>query len=71
MTMCAFIVGSLSPWLLGMLKGAMGAGLGLSRGLAALSLLYATGGVALIIARTQTFAGDHARKNELAHLSHE
>ena len=66
MTMCAFIIGSLSPWLLGLLRGAVGGGRGLSYGLAALAIFYAIGGVALILARTTTFAADHARQREQA-----
>jgi MFS family permease len=62
MTMCAFVIGSLSPWLLGLLRGAVGGGQGLSYGLASLALLYVVGGLALILARTTTFAADHARQ---------
>ena len=44
MTMLAFLVGSLSPWLLGHLRGAYPAGQGLGYGFSALSSAYALGG---------------------------
>lgn len=64
MTMLAFLVGSLSPWLLGRLRESNAAGIGLAYGFSALSLAYVLGGLAVAAAVFFTFHHD-CRPEEL------
>jgi hypothetical protein len=52
----AFLVGALSPTILGMMKSS----LGLATGLGSLSLVYLLGGVIILIGRSRWFKADHA-----------
>lgn len=58
MTMLAFLVGSLSPWLLGLLRESYPAGRGLRHGFCALSGAYLLGGLAVLTAVLFTFKRD-------------
>ena len=58
MLMCAFLLGSVSPWLLGWLRGVCPAGTGLSYGFVVLAAAYLTGGVAVGAARRYTFGSE-------------
>ena len=58
MTMLAFLVGSLSPWLLGRMRELSPAGVGLGQGFSYLSGAYLLGGIALLAAVTFTFKRD-------------
>jgi len=58
MTMLAFLVGSLSPWLLGRLREVSAAGQGLGIGFSALSAAYLIGGLAVLSAVVFTFERD-------------
>jgi hypothetical protein len=62
MTMLAFLVGSLSPWVLGRLREAYPAGQGLGYGFSALSGAYLIGGVAVLTAVFFTFQRDYCRE---------
>ncbi len=64
MTMLAFLVGSLSPWLLGRLRESYSEGLGLGYGFSALSGAYLLGGLALLVAVFFTFQRDYYREPE-------
>jgi MFS family permease len=59
MTMLAFLVGSLSPWLLGHLRETCPAGQGLGLGFSALAGAYLLGGLALVMAILFTFRRDY------------
>ena len=59
MTMLAFLVGSLSPWLLGHLREVCPAGQGLGLGFSALAGAYLIGGLALVMAILFTFRRDY------------
>jgi len=61
MTMLAFLVGSISPWLLGRLRESYAEGLGLGYGFSALSGAYLLGGLALLVAVLLTFQRDYYR----------
>lgn len=56
--MCAFLVGSFSPWILGVMRDSMAPGRGLSLGFAGLAGAYMIGAVAFIIAALFTFKRD-------------
>jgi MFS transporter, Spinster family, sphingosine-1-phosphate transporter len=58
MTMLAFLVGSLSPWLLGHLREAYPVGQGLGYGFSALSGAYLIGGLAVLAGVLFTFERD-------------
>ncbi|AWI10369.1 MFS transporter [Ereboglobus luteus] len=58
MTMMAFLVGSLSPLLLGRMKDIYTDGSGLTRGFAVLASLYLVGAIAVGFARARTFRRD-------------
>ncbi|HOC57759.1 MAG TPA: MFS transporter [Verrucomicrobiota bacterium] len=62
MTMLAFLVGSLSPWLLGRLRESYAEGLGLGYGFSVLSGAYLLGGLALLVAVFFTFQRDYYRE---------
>lgn len=50
MSMCAMLVGSASPWLLGKMRESLGPGEGLGLGFSALSGVYLLGGLAITVA---------------------
>ena len=58
MTMVAFLIGSFSPWLLGLCSTALADGKGMSYGFAMLSLTYVIGGLAILFALKFTFPRD-------------
>jgi MFS family permease len=58
MVMVAFLIGSLSPYMLGRMKDAWADGSGLTHGFAALSALYLFGALAVAFARFRTFRRD-------------
>jgi len=58
MTMVAFLIGSASPWLLGICRELFTNGNGLSYGFAAISLAYFGGGLAVLVALKSTFRRD-------------
>jgi len=58
MIMVAFLIGSMSPWLLGCCSVFFADGRGLSYGFAACSLAYLVGGLAVAIALKFTFRKD-------------
>ena len=58
MTMVAFLIGSFSPWLLGICSTAFADGKGMSYGFAMLSLAYLLGGLAILLAIKFTFKRD-------------
>ncbi len=58
MTMVAFLIGSLSPWLLGLCSQYFAGGKGLSYGFALFSLAYLIGGLAIFVALNFTFRRD-------------
>ena len=58
MSMCSFLLGSVSPWLLGWLRGVCPPGTGLSYGFMVLSAAYLVGGAAVLTAVRYTFAKD-------------
>ncbi|RYD30793.1 MAG: MFS transporter, partial [Verrucomicrobiaceae bacterium] len=60
MSMCAMLVGSLSPWLLGEMRGSMAPGEGLATGFSALSAVYLLGGLA--VAAAWIFTWRHERQ---------
>lgn len=62
MSMCSFLLGSVSPWLLGWLRGVCPPGTGLSYGFMVLSAAYLAGGGAVWAARTFTFEKDRYRE---------
>jgi hypothetical protein len=62
MTMLSFLVGSVSPWLLGRLREIFADGSGLSIGFACLSAAYFVGGLAVWAAREWTFSRDRYRE---------
>lgn len=62
MSMCSFLLGSVSPWLLGWLRGVCPPGTGLSYGFVVLSAAYLAGGGAVWAARTFTFEKDRYRE---------
>lgn len=62
MTMLAFLVGSLSPWLMGRFREMAAAGQGLSLGFSALSGAYLIGGIAVLAAVIFTFERDRYRE---------
>lgn len=62
MTMLAFLVGSLSPWLMGRFRELAAAGQGLSLGFSALSGAYLLGGIAVLLAVAFTFERDRYRE---------
>jgi len=62
MTMCSFLLGSVSPWLLGWLRGVCPAGMGLSYGFIVLSFAYLAGGMAVWAARRFTFGTERYRE---------
>jgi MFS family permease len=65
MTMLAFLVGSLSPWVLGRLREVYPAGEGLGRGLSCLSGAYLAGGLAVLGAVLFTFKRDQYIEEDL------
>lgn len=64
MTMLAFLIGSLSPWLLGRLREASPAGQGLGYGFSCLSGAYLLGGLAVVAAVLFTFQRDRFMEEE-------
>ena len=62
MSMCSFLLGSASPWLLGWLRGVCPPGTGLSCGFMVLSAAYLVGGAAVLTAIRYTFAKDRYRE---------
>lgn len=58
MVMIAFLVGSLSPWLLGRLREIYSGGHGLTFGFTANALVYAAGAAAVWLARVRFYARD-------------
>ena len=62
MSMCAFLLGSVSPWLLGWLRGVCPAGTGLSYGFVVLAAAYLIGGAAVGAARRFTFENERYRE---------
>jgi MFS transporter, Spinster family, sphingosine-1-phosphate transporter len=58
MTMVAFLVGSVSPWLFGCCRTLFRDGSGLSRGFVFLSSAYVLGGLAVLVARKSTLQRD-------------
>ena len=70
MTMLAFLIGSLSPWLLGRLRESHPDGQGLSHGFSALGGAYLIGGLAVLLAAIFTFkrerCSDDASEKALA-----
>lgn len=62
MSMCSFLLGSASPWLLGWLRGVCPPGTGLSYGFMVLSVAYLAGGAAVLTAVRCTFAKDRYRE---------
>ncbi|PTX91374.1 MFS transporter [Opitutus sp. ER46] len=58
MVMAAFLVGSLSPWLLGRFREIYPAGHGLGYGFAWFGAFYALGAIAVVVARLKFFAKD-------------
>lgn len=58
MVMFAFLAGSVSPWMLGRIREFAPVGLGLSHGFAWLSLAYAIGAMAIVLARVKFFRCD-------------
>lgn len=63
MVMIAFLVGSISPWLMGHIKDTFPLGQGLSYGFAALSGAYLLGGLAVLCAAKFTFLKDHYQED--------
>ena len=59
MVMIGFLVGSLSPWLLGHFREVYSDGRGLSYGFASLSAAYLIGGIAVFVALKKTFLADY------------
>jgi MFS transporter, Spinster family, sphingosine-1-phosphate transporter len=64
MTMAAFLIGSLAPWLLGCCDAVWGKQNGLSYGFAAISAAYLIGGMAMLAAWKVTFRRDHRAEIE-------
>lgn len=64
MTMLAFLVGSLSPWLLGRMRESSAAGQGLGHGFSLLSGAYLIGGLAVLTAVLFTFQRDRVTEEE-------
>lgn len=62
MTMLAFLVGSLSPWLLGRLRETHAAGQGLGIGFSSLGAAYFIGGLAVLAAVLFTFRRDRVEE---------
>ena len=60
MSMCAMLVGSFSPWLLGWMRGSMLPGEGLATGFSALSAAYVSGGLAVAAACLFTWRNDRS-----------
>lgn len=58
MSMCAMLVGSASPWVLGEMRESMGPGKGLGIGFSALSAVYLVGGLAVLAALLFTWKRD-------------
>ena len=58
MTMVAFLLGSFSPWLMGICSTAFADGKGMSYGFAMLSIAYLLGGFAILFALKFTFGRD-------------
>lgn len=63
MVMLAFLAGSASPWLLGLLRDSVPAGRGLSLGFSLLSITYLVGGLAVAAAAMFTFHRDRIVEN--------
>jgi sugar phosphate permease len=63
MVMLAFLLGSVSPWLLGLCREAFPAGQGLSYGFAGLSAAYLVGGMAVLVAAKATFVRDYCEES--------
>ncbi len=63
MIMCAFLIGSLSPLLLGMLGDRYGTAAGLGAGFSGLSLAWLIGGLCLITALVFTYTRDRLKDN--------
>ena len=68
MVMIAFLVGSISPSLLGMCRKVFPAGRGLSYGFAALSGAYLIGAIAVLLAAKYTFHRDYCEELSLPNL---
>jgi len=64
--MLAFMIGSISPWLLGHLRESYPAGLGLGYGFSALSGAYLIGGIAVTVAVLFTFSKDRCPEESAA-----
>mgnify|MGYP000931491898 CR=1 FL=1 len=64
MSMCSFLLGSVSPWLLGWLRGVCPVGTGLSYGFMVLAVAYLIGSAGVGVARRFTFG--HERYREVA-----
>ena len=62
MVMIAFLIGSVSPWLLGQCRALFPVGRGLSYGFAALSSVYLIGATAVLLAASFTFHRDYFRE---------
>jgi len=62
MSMCSFLLGSVSPWLLGWLRGVCPPGTGLSYGFMVLSAAYLLGAASIWAAIRYTFATDRYRE---------
>jgi sugar phosphate permease len=69
MTMLAFLVGSLSPWLLGRLRESTPGGQGLGFGFSALAGAYLVGGLAVLAAAFLTFHRDRCSEEPVSHSS--
>jgi MFS family permease len=65
MVMLAFLIGSVSPWLLGQCRELFPKAHGLSYGFAALSSAYLIGGLAVLVAAKRTFFRDYCEETPL------
>ena len=65
MSMLAFLIGSVSPWMLGNFRECYPVGQGLGHGFSVLSVAYLIGGLAVVIAARFTFNRDHCSEEPI------